>query len=73
MYFFFSVCIYGGADRRKQVDTVRNGVQIVRGNTICFVDHMLCGHKDRKDYFQIFSVSKSFAALFCLLCKLEMS
>ncbi len=31
MSLFLSVCVYGGSDRRAQIDTVRSGVQIVIG------------------------------------------
>jgi superfamily II DNA/RNA helicase len=31
IFFILSVCVYGGSDRRAQIDTVRSGVEIVIG------------------------------------------
>ena len=33
-FLFASVCVYGGSDRRAQIDTVKSGVQIVIGTYI---------------------------------------
>ena len=33
-FLFSSVCVYGGSDRRAQIDTVKSGVQIVIGRYI---------------------------------------
>ena len=35
--FDYSVCVYGGSDRRAQIDAVKSGVEIVIGKSSrCF-------------------------------------
>ena len=41
--FDYSVCVYGGSDRRAQIDTVKSGVEIVIGKCsgrFCLISNM---------------------------------